>query len=116
MVPQFHLTSIRKCYGAKVALTVAELELWPGHLYLLTGPNGSDKSTLLNILAFLTIPDEGDIQFAGDRVTWKTENLTCLRKNVTLLHQSPYLFFGNVFENVAYGLRLRGIPLEIVRR
>jgi tungstate transport system ATP-binding protein len=116
MVPQFYLTSIRKCYGAKVALTVPELELCSGHLYLLTGPNGSGKSTLLNILAFLTTPDEGDIQFAGDRVTWKKENLTRLRKRVTLLQQSPYLFSGNVFENVAYGLRIRGIPLEIVRR
>jgi tungstate transport system ATP-binding protein len=116
MVPQFVLTSIRKCYGAKVALTIPELELWPGHLYLLTGLNGSGKSTLLNILAFLTTPDEGEIRFAGDRVTWKRESLADLRKRVTLLQQSPYLFSGNVFENVAYGLRVRGIPLEIARR
>jgi tungstate transport system ATP-binding protein len=116
MVPQFYLTSIRKCYGAKVALSIAELKLWPGHLYLLTGPNGSGKSTLLNILAFLTAPDEGDIQFAGNRVTWKKEELTRLRKKVTLLQQSPFLFSGTVFENVAYGLKVRGIPVGIVQR
>jgi tungstate transport system ATP-binding protein len=116
MVPQFYLNSIRKRYEAKVALSITELELWPGHLYLLTGPNGSGKSTLLNILAFLIPPDEGDIQFAGKRVFWKKEDLTRLRKKVTLLQQSPFLFSGTVFENVAYGLKIRGVPVDVVQQ
>ena len=38
------------------------------------------------------------------------------RRNVTLLHQSPYLFVGSVHDNVAFGLKVRGIPWEEQRR
>lgn len=109
MIAQFVLTSIQKHYGDKVALKLEELTLSPGRLYTLTGPNGSGKSTLLSILAFLTKPERGDVVFAGKRVAWSRRELGTLRKKVTLLHQSPYLFTGTVFDNLAFGLKTRGI-------
>jgi tungstate transport system ATP-binding protein len=113
---QFNLTSVKKYYGSRIALDLEELTLWPGRLYVLTGPNGSGKSTLLSILAFLAKPDQGDMLFAQDRVTWRAEQLSVLRRKVTLLQQSPYLFGGTVCGNVAFGLKTRGFKsLELQR-
>ena len=112
----YRLQSIRKCYGANVALDVEELTIAEGRLYTLTGANGAGKSTLLSILAFLTPPTSGEIFYAGNRVDWNHGSVEEYRRKVTLLHQSPYLFVGSVHDNVAYGLKVRGIPGEEQRR
>jgi tungstate transport system ATP-binding protein len=115
VIAQYELTSIRSCYGAKIALEVDRLVLWPGRLYVLTGLNGSGKSTLLNLLAFLSPPSLGEVFFAGERVTWQRRQLGLLRRKVTLLHQSPYLFAGTVATNIAFGLKARGIERRELR-
>lgn len=115
MIAQFQLTSVLKRYGTRVALELDELTLWPGRVYVLAGANGSGKSTLLNILAFLARPEHGEVMFAGKRVTWKEAELNALRRKVTLLHQSSYLFTGSVFANLAFGLKLRGLRGEELR-
>lgn len=103
------LTSVQKRHGDKISLELKKLALWSGRLYILTGPNGSGKSTLLNILALLSKPERGEILYAGERVTWNSRSLSLLRKRITLMHQSPYLFTGTVFDNVAFGLKARGV-------
>jgi tungstate transport system ATP-binding protein len=108
----YRLHSIRKCYGSNVALDIEELTIAEGRLYTLTGANGAGKSTLLNILAFLTPPTSGEIFYAGMRVGRDRDSMEKLRKKVTLLHQSPYLFGGTVYANVAFGLKARGIQGE----
>lgn len=109
MNAQLVLTSVQKHYGDKIGLELKNLSLWPGRLYTLTGPNGSGKSTLLNILALLSKPERGEILYAGERITWRSRELNLLRKKVTLMHQFPYLFAGTVFDNIAFGLKARGI-------
>lgn len=115
MNAQLLLSSIRKSYGGKICLELEQLAIRPGRLYILTGPNGSGKSTLLNIMALLSKPDRGELFYAGQPVAWKNRKLTLLRKKITLMHQSPYLFDGTVFDNVAFGLKARGIPKEQLR-
>jgi tungstate transport system ATP-binding protein len=112
----YRLQSIRKRYGSNVALDIDELTIAEGRLYTLTGANGAGKSTLLSILAFLTPPTSGEIFYAGKRVDWKHGSTEEYRRRVTLLHQSPYLFGGSVDDNVAFGLKVRGIPGEEQRR
>jgi tungstate transport system ATP-binding protein len=112
----YRLQSIRKRYGSNVALDVEELTIAEGRLYTLTGANGAGKSTLLSILAFLTPPTSGEIFYAGKRVDWNHGSVEDYRRKVTLLHQSPYLFGGSVHDNVAFGLKVRGIPEEEQRR
>ena len=112
----YRLQSIRKRYGSNVALDVEELTIAEGRLYTLTGANGAGKSTLLSILAFLTPPTSGEIFYAGKRVDWNHGSVEEYRRKVTLLHQSPYLFVGSVHDNVAFGLKVRGIPGEEQRR
>jgi tungstate transport system ATP-binding protein len=112
----YRLQSIRKCYGSNVALDIEELTIAEGRLYTLTGANGAGKSTLLSLLAFLAPPTSGEIFYAGVRVDWDHGSVEEYRRKVTLLHQSPYLFGGSVHDNVAFGLKVRGIPGEEQRR
>jgi len=112
----YRLRSVTKRYGSNVAVAIDALTIDSGRLYTLTGANGAGKSTLLGILAFLTPPTTGEIFYAGERVDWKDDSVRNRRRKVTLLHQSPYLFVGTVFRNVAYGLKARGIAGDAALR
>lgn len=116
MAPLYELTAIRKNYGNREALAIKELVINAGCCYTLTGPNGSGKSTLLQILAFLFPPTAGKLLFCGEPVVWENGPLLRLRRQVTLLHQAPYLFSTSVLGNVAFGLRARGITGPEQRR
>jgi len=108
----YRLQSIRKRYGSNVALDIEEMTIAEGRLYTLIGANGAGKSTLLSILAFLAPPTSGEIFYAGKRVDWNHGSLGEYRRKVTLLHQSPYLFGGTVYDNVAFGLKARRVQRE----
>ncbi len=85
-----------------------------GETTLLTGHNGSGKSTLMRILAGLLRPDRG--HFHLDQAApeeWRHCRHLLLR-DICYLHQQPYLFDCSVFDNVAYGLRRRGVPPHII--
>ena len=112
----FRLRSIRHRYGAATVLDIEDLSIAEGRLYHLTGANGAGKSTLLHLLAFLVPPTSGEIRYAGERVEWRNGSVERLRRKVTLLHQSPYLFGGTVHDNVAFGPSARGIRGEGRRR
>lgn len=105
----YRLHSIRKEYGPNTVLEIEDLTIFEGRLYTLLGANGAGKSTLLGILAFLLPPTAGEIRYDGKRVDWSRAAVEARRRKVTLLHQSPYLFDGSVFANVAFGLKARGI-------
>lgn len=116
MTELYRLRSVTKRYGSNVAIDIDSLTIDAGRLYTLTGANGAGKSTLLGILAFLTPPTTGEIFYGGERIDWKSDTVRKRRRKVTLLHQSPYLFGGTVFRNVAYGLKARGVAGEAERR
>lgn len=106
------LTNIRTTYAGRTVLAIDRLTLRSGRIYTLTGANGAGKSTLLSHLALLAAPTSGEIVFGDRTVRWNNGSLQHLRRQVTLVHQSPYLFTGSVFTNVAYGLKLRGVHGE----
>lgn len=114
--PLYRLDGVRRLYGDRLALDIPALSLREGALYLLTGPNGSGKSTLLQILAFLLPPSAGVVEYRGKAVAWRESALLSLRREVTLLHQSPYLLDRSVSENVRYGLKVRGTDEGAARR
>lgn len=74
-----------------------ELRVADGERWIVEGPNGSGKSTLLRVLAGIETTFEGRVHIAASR-----------RERV-FIHQSPYLFRGGVRENLAFGLRARGL-------
>lgn len=105
MEPAISIKDLLVTQGENFSLSIKSLELLPRRIYALTGPNGAGKSTLLRTMALLTFPQRGTVRFANAG----SRSLTQLRQQVTLVEQSPYLLEGNVNDNLAFGLRLRGI-------
>ena len=100
-------------YSAGFHLHVERLTLSAARTYAVYGANGSGKTTLLNILALLTHPQEGRILLDGRPVNDSDPARSRgYRRRVTLLMQHVYLFRSTVFENVASGLRFRGVAKE----
>lgn len=108
----YELRGVDRRYGKRPVFLIESLVLETGRIYTLTGANGTGKTTLLQTLAFLHPPNSGDIFFRGKSVDWAKGALRRLRLEVTLLQQSPYLFFTSVFENVTFGLKARGVAKE----
>ncbi|MBF0200594.1 MAG: ABC transporter ATP-binding protein [Desulfamplus sp.] len=88
-----------------MALDIDALSIPRESIIGLTGPNGSGKSTLLKLLAFAFRPSTGTILFNGKPEYPFSGNVRC---NITLLTQEPYLLKRTVFENINYGLKIRG--------
>ncbi len=97
-----------KSYGSSFKLTVGDLKIKEGKITALLGPNGSGKSTLLKLIAGIERADVGTIGFNGTEIHPKSEVPVSWRRLVTMVMQEPYLFGGTVFDNTAYGLKVRG--------
>ncbi|MCB1880992.1 MAG: ABC transporter ATP-binding protein [Gammaproteobacteria bacterium] len=108
--PWMKLQGINFSRSGRTILSDISLQFGRRELTLLTGHNGSGKTTLLRILAGLLKPDSAALELDGNRLTggW-LRNRGILRANSCYLHQQPYLFDATVFDNVAYGLRRRGL-------
>ncbi len=100
----YHLENIAHFYGEKQVLDIPKLTLESGSITGLTGPNGSGKSTLLKLLAFAMKPSRGTICYQGRPQLPFSKSV---RSQVTLLTQHPYLLKRSVFDNLAYGLKIR---------
>lgn len=109
----FDIKGLTHFYNGHKALDIPTLQFKKGKVYSLIGPNGAGKTTLLNILAFLNIPTSGSIHYDGKEVS--KADMQRLRKEVTLVHQTPYLFSTSVENNVAYGLKTRGVARDVIR-
>jgi len=111
--PAFRLLKIRQEIPGRTLLEVPELEFPTGEVSALVGPNGAGKTTLFRILALLDPPFAGTVEFMGEPAAFSGPRWLELRRRITLVHQTPFLFRGTVFQNVAFGLRVRGEPQAI---
>jgi len=104
--PALRVRRLRKSFGSVVAVDEVSLDTAPGEFLSLLGPSGCGKSTLLRMVAGLVEPDGGQVVLAGEDIT----RVAVHRRNLGLVFQSYALFpHMTVFENVAFGLRRRGV-------
>jgi sulfate/thiosulfate transport system ATP-binding protein len=100
-------TNVTKRFGSFTALDSVTVECPAGQLVALLGPSGSGKTTLLRIVAGLEVPDSGTVRYQDDDVTRQTAR----DRHVGFVFQHYALFrHMTVFENVAFGLRVRKKP------
>jgi len=88
-----------------------------GEIYAVTGPNGCGKTSLLHVLSLLGRPVAGQVCCGGSAVDFDDgPELLRARRRLAYLMQQPYLFNMTVYDNIAYGLNLRGIPAAARRQ
>ena len=108
------LKDLTKAYGNKIVVDSVNLKIHEGEILALLGPNGSGKTTILKILAFIENPSSGEVTFQGEKVNFKkTEKV---RLQSTLVFQKTTVFGTSVYNNIAYGLKLRKVPKETRNR
>jgi ATP-binding cassette subfamily B protein len=95
------LRSIGFRYGSRTVMRGLSLDIAPGEMIGLVGHSGSGKSTLVNLICRFYDVTEGSIRLDG--VDIRTLPVSEYRKHIGLVLQEPFLFFGTVAENIAYG-------------
>lgn len=100
------LKGIVKKFGRNVVVNHVDLTIGDGEFFTLLGPSGCGKTTLLRMIAGFNDPDEGDILFDGESVL----SLPAHKRDTGMVFQNYALFpHLSVADNVAYGLKARGI-------
>lgn len=87
----------------KKILDILDMKLYPGERVALIGPNGSGKSSLLKILAYLQKPTSGEVLLHSTT----SKSLIDKRRTMAVVFQEPLLLKMSVYDNVAYGLKIR---------
>jgi ABC-type Fe3+/spermidine/putrescine transport system ATPase subunit len=108
---QVELNRVTLSYGAAVAVEALDLRIEKGSFCTLLGPSGCGKTTLLRSIAGLVTPSSGNILIKGRRVN----DVPIHQRNIGLVFQNYALFpHKNVFDNVAFGLKYRGIDRQAI--
>ena len=104
--PDIRLTDLHKAYGDVRAVAGIDLEILNGEFFTMLGPSGSGKTTTLRLIAGFEQPDSGTIELGGVDVSSTPPYM----RDVNTVFQDYALFpHMNVLQNVAYGLKVKGI-------
>ena len=87
-----------------------------GEVIALIGPTGSGKTTLLRLLDLIDLPTQGKVYFNGTDVTESTGQRLEARRRMAFVLQKPVVFNTSVHDNVAYGLKWRGMSRDSIRK
>ncbi len=106
------LNGISKSYDGETVLDNMDLEIHDKEFITLLGPSGCGKTTTLRIIGGFETPDTGDVFFNGERIN----DMPPYQRQVNTVFQRYALFpHLNVFDNIAFGLRVRKTPSEEIR-
>lgn len=110
------IKNLKKIYNNRIILNIDHLDFQESKIYAIVGPNGSGKTTLLKILNLLEKPDAGEISFLGQELINRlSSEILEVRRKMTLVDQNPFLFHSTVYDNIAYGLKVRSILTKYQR-
>jgi iron(III) transport system ATP-binding protein len=118
-LPRIEVANLLVRYGEVVAVHEVSFDIAPGEMVTLLGPSGCGKTTTLRAVAGLETPSSGSIRLNGDTVYSAAErrNVPAEKRGVSMVFQSYAIWpHMTVFDNVAYGLRVRKLPHAEVRR
>lgn len=103
--------NLKKSFNGNVAVNDVTLKVYEGEFVSLLGPSGCGKTTLLRMLSGLEFPNNGTILLGGKDVT----NIPAYSRDSNLVFQQLALFpHLNVWQNIAYGLRVRGEKKKVI--
>ena len=106
------LSGLRKSFGPLTVLHGVDLTLADGEMLVIVGASGCGKSTLLRMVAGLESPSAGQVLLAGRDIT----RLDPAARDIAMVFQNYALYpHMSVFENMAYGLRIRGLRRDDIR-
>ena len=101
------LKNISKSFDGEMVLDNISLDIYDNEFITLLGPSGCGKSTTLRMIGGFIQPDQGDVIFLGERIN----DVPPHKRNVNTVFQKYALFpHLNVFENIAFPLRQKGLP------
>ncbi len=112
----FEIDDLVKKYGDRTVLNIPRLTLEKDRIYSILGPNGSGKTTLLRLLNLLETPNSGSVRYQGITFTGGESARQVMQREMCMVFQKPYMFRTSVYNNVAYGLRLRGIGRSQIKK
>jgi len=107
-MPIIEAQNLFKEYSGRQVLKDINFRVQNGEIFVLVGPNGAGKTTLLRILDLLEEPTNGGILFDGVSINYSAKDKSALRRRISMVFQQTVLFNMSVFDNVAYGLKVRG--------
>jgi len=113
-VPVLKSKNLQVIRGGALILDVPFLSVTEGEILSLIGPNGAGKTTLLQVLSQLIPFSRGDVYFKG-QIIGSNHSVIQYRRKLAMVFQEPLLFDTTVVENVASGLRIRGIKRSEIR-
>ncbi|QCJ01106.1 ABC transporter ATP-binding protein [Agrobacterium larrymoorei] len=112
MNPIVQIKDVKKRYGPVTALSGIDLSVIKGEIVTLLGPSGCGKTTLMRLIAGFEQPSEGSVLLEGRNVTKLPPEL----RPVNMVFQRYALFpHLDVFDNIAFGLRLKGTPTKEIK-
>ncbi len=107
----YRLDRLAKFYPSRAAPALALsgcLAVQRGEILAVVGPSGAGKTTLLRMLGLVEPPSAGSLEFLGVRLAGSARPPLSLRRRVAMVFQRPLLLADSVWNNVAYGLKVRG--------
>lgn len=111
--PAIELTDVARHYGAVHAVDKVSFSVRPGEFFAMLGPSGSGKTTCLRLIAGFEQPSRGTVRLAGTDMT----GVPPYERDVNTVFQDYALFpHLNVLDNIAYGLRMKGVDATERRR
>jgi iron(III) transport system ATP-binding protein len=114
---KLELDRVQKRFGAFNAVDGVSLQVREGEAVVLLGSSGCGKTTLLRTVAGFLRPDQGSIRINGRTVASETVMVPPERRSLSMVFQSYAVWpHKTVFENLAYGLRLRRLDRDVIRR
>lgn len=107
--------NLQKSFNHRTLFDVPEFTAESGKCVLLSGINGSGKTTFLKIIAGLEAPDQIEVICDYKTIGWESAKKH-IHKKIIYLHQTPLMFDASVSDNITYGMRKQGFSVGDIHR